>query len=237
MSSVVWDSHGTRLAHIHYADPTACRWSTPPRTTTSDRSRVTCGLCLNSLIVLERTVCPRCNENKLTRDEFYVRTVWADGSMRTHYTTCKACCIAAQSKWAKENREKVNAAGRRWYARATKDPERLAVLRVRYREAARRRHGIPPHRWRVDKPMHVHGYRWDAIDAGPFRDWLLSICSEFDSIVAMGTCLGTDDSLLANVMRGTKATVAFSTVDRALCGYGRPDLLDIMYPVVGDCIA
>lgn len=154
------------------------------------------------------------------------------------FSRCKDCHKEQTKAWAKANPEKRRASGRkskaRQYARMVADPERLATRREYERNYSRewwrRKHGVKNERGEHRKPVENRGSSWDAIDAGPFRDWLLSIRSEFEHTRAMATSIGVNDSTLSKVMAGTKTTVAFSTVDRALCGYGRPDLLEHLYP-------
>lgn len=144
--------------------------------------------------------------------------------------------IAARKKDDPRERERKRRNKRDSYARMVADPERLARRRTFEREWHRKAKGYTNTKRSKHQPVVVTDGRgtssWESVDAGPFADWLRSIRPEFDTVRAMGTALGVDDSTLAKVMNGTKTTVAFSTVDRALCAYGRPDLLNSLYPKV-----
>ena len=175
--------------------------------------------------------CTRCQTVKPWSD-FYAGKKWEDGTMRVPQSRCKVC----MAELMRERRPR-NSAGREWhkawqrraYRRWRDDPEWVGRRRDQDREARRRRHGVTPDRYRIGTG-HTPASPHDAIDATAFAAWLRSIRFEFDTTKAMATALGVDDSTLGKVMNGTKATVAFSTVDRALCGYGRPDLLDQLAP-------
>lgn len=203
-------------------------------------------------------MCSRCHIVK-PWSEYNVRKRWPNGTPRNVYAYCRPCNVAYTREWRRANPEQAAATDKRArerymskpekralksatdrarLQRIKQDPEQLAVLRLQKREGRRRARDTPPERWRVDVPEHVNGF--GSVDAAPFRAWLLSIRPEFESVTSKGRNdsishmaghLGISQNVLGGLLSGTKATVAFSTVDRALCGYGRPDLLDVLVPM------
>ena len=171
-------------------------------------------------------VCPDCKR----------RQPWSAFGMRRGQEGprcyCRECESARSARYQRERRQRdpegFKAYQRDYYRRAIAgNPERYAQRKDYHREWNRRNFATPRERWRDSEPF---GFSRDTTDAGPFSDWLLSVRPEFDTVNAMATALGVDGSLLSSVMRGARTTVAFSTVDRALCSYGRPDLLEALYP-------
>lgn len=170
----------------------------------------------------ERTaLCSDCQNVKPWSD-FYPRTKWEDGSTRTVYSYCRPCHLARKREWARNNREATRRHNREQCARRRNNPEAKATHRAYQREWERKTYGQRP---RVGNGQ---GSRDGVtIDATAFTEWLRSFNANAEEIARQ---TGMEPRRVRSLLNGEQTRVELDTVDRALCGYGRPDLLDTLVP-------
>lgn len=168
--------------------------------------------------------CPRCQTVKPWSD-FTPRTRWEDGTVRNVQANCKACNAELCREWRRRRGESPDTRRQRqnrWVANL--DPERKAIRRDVSREWWRRKLGVEPQNYRT-RGRAQHG--GPTVDPTPFVEWLRSFNVNPQQTARI---VGMEPRRVRSLMNGEQARVELDTVDRALCNYGRPDLLNILYP-------
>lgn len=168
--------------------------------------------------------CARCQTVKPWSD-YTPRARWEDGSVRNVQANCKACNAELCREWRRTKGEAPEARRRRqnrWLANL--DPERKAIILDRQKVWWRRRAGTTPDQYREGRRAKHGG---PTIDATAFTEWLRSFNANAEEIARQ---TGMEPRRVRSLMNGEQARVELDTVDRALCGYGRPDLLNVLYP-------
>lgn len=136
----------------------------------------------------------------------------------------------------KRNRRRVRATQRRSYKRRMADPDYRAFVAIeqRMRRLDRARaEGREPrkHRPRNGIDLYMRKLSDDEhFDPTPFLDWL---DETYPGLAHSDVARRLDiaDSTLGKLVDGRMHTVSLNYVDRAFVNYGRPDLLNVLYPL------
>lgn len=172
--------------------------------------------------------CTRCQAVKPWSD-FYPLTCWEDGSSRTVRPRCKRCEIqgAMERRRSDPKTYELWKAGlRRHHARVLADPERAAQRRDYQREWYHRTKGKGKGKVHVRPSIaQATQHGGPTIDATAFTEWLRSFNANAEEIARQ---TGMEPRRVRSLLNGEQTRVELDTVDRALCGYGRPDLLDTL---------
>lgn len=117
--------------------------------------------------------CPRC-ERTQPAENFFAKTRYDDGSVRTRQTLCRDCSRERQRElggWKPRSRQSAEArrkSRKAAYERIKRDPERAAKLRATKREQARRRRERAKTDPAVDAAIRATTKRyWDKRKADP----------------------------------------------------------------------
>lgn len=157
---------------------------------------------------------------------------------------------ATVRNWSDRHRDRKHATEKRWRDRMTADPERYeahkARLRAYYAANAelreKRRRYMRAYYWRMkrlltqgwtDEPDYEPPTTSNRVPSEPFRALLAEMFPHADAL-EVAALLGWDSAHARRVIAGEYDRICLHVVDRLLTeGLGRPDLLDVLYPLEG----
>ncbi len=136
---------------------------------------------------------------------------------------------ATARKWRAKHPERERAARRAYEQRRSADPQRMAAraeaARMNYRIRVGGEVRRSPRRHYRAPSNHD-----ERMDAAPLVAWLARTFPGWSALDVAIACRA-NEKRLRELLRGERDWVTLYVADAILTGYGRPDLLNVLYPV------